>query len=76
MSLVQAYRSGHNGRPGWRLALTYDEDLVARLKSSIPAADRAWDPDRVEWWISEDRTPELLALVPSFDVFLNQPQLF
>lgn len=76
MSLRQAYRGGLEGKAGWWLHFDYDEELIAKLKSSIPATHRAWHEGKSRWWVSEEVEAEVLKLLPSLEAYLRQPTLF
>ena len=73
--LQQAWRSGHEGRPGWRLSLEYDEAKVEALKRAIPHTHRAWDPANREWWVALEYEQAILELFPEFEVHLHQLEL-
>ena len=74
--LQQAYRGGHQGRPGWRLAFTYDQDTIAALKALVPAVDRSWDEEHKYWWVASEYEDVLLKLFPGFSAHLHQTSLF
>lgn len=76
VSLRSCYRAGDaTGRPGWRLAFPFDEDIVAAL-GALPWQDRHWHPkpDR-EWWVAAEHEPLLRRLFPDFAAFADQPRL-
>lgn len=74
MSLQQAYRGGYEGRPGWWLVLTFDADLVERLKT-IPARERTWDDEKKRWWVSDDAVDAALCIVRGLEAHLRQGSL-
>ncbi len=75
MGLKAAYRAGYGNRPGWRIRFSYDAEIVERLKASIPHTQRAWFQESSEWWVSQEYENVILALLPTFAAYLNQPQL-
>ena len=75
MTLLTCFRAGRDGRPGWRLAWDYAPDVVEDLKARVPHTERAWDEDAGEWWVSAEYEDVLLALVPSFQAYRDQPRL-
>ena len=76
MTLQQAYKGGYEGRPGWWLHLTYDEDGIERLKAEIPAAQRTWDEEKKRWWVADGALEATLRVVPSLEAFTKQGALF
>lgn len=78
MTLRQAFRAGssRDGRPGWALSFDFDQALIDGIKAWIPAADREWNPERRLWWVASLHEERLAALLPGFEAFLKQPQLF
>lgn len=73
--LKQAWRCGHAGRTGWRIAFEYDAETIEALKTAIPHTQRLWDADNREWWIDGEYEDAILTLFPGFEAFLNQPRL-
>lgn len=74
MSLTQAYRGGYEGRPGWWLHFSYDEELVERFKT-IPASQRTWDEEKKRWWVAEEAVQAALRILPSLEAHLRQGSL-
>lgn len=75
MKLSQAYRGGHNGRPGWWMHLSYDEVGVEMLKLAVPSSLRTWDEDQKRWWVSDEAVEAALSVVPSLEAHLRQGSL-
>jgi hypothetical protein len=73
--LLQAYRGGHNGRPGWWIHIEYDEAVVEALKDAVPAYDRAWDEAEKRWWVALEAEAEALRVVPSLEAYRAQGSL-
>lgn len=71
--LKHAYRAGYEGRPGYKIVLDYDADLVEALKRRIPHTERTWNPEYQYWWVSDAYVPTLVELVPALEQFLIQP---
>lgn len=75
MRIQQAYRGGHNGKPGWWLHLEYSEEGVGRLKAMVPAFHRTWDEDQKRWWVSDDAVEAALKVIPSLEAYTRQGTL-
>lgn len=75
MKLLQAYRGGYQGRPGWWLHLSYDEDGVQRLKAEIGAGERTWDEEQKRWWVSDSVVDAVLKIVPNLEAYQRQGSL-
>lgn len=76
MGLRLCYRAAHEGRPGWRLALEYDAELVERIKE-IPHTQRAWSPAEKEWWVDGKCEDELLEIFgAALELHLRQKAMF
>lgn len=74
MSLHQAYRGGHEGRPGWWLHFDYDPDLIEKIKK-LHAESRAWDEVHKRWWIREGVAEQVAVFIKGFEVYLRQQSL-
>jgi hypothetical protein len=74
LHVVRAWKAGHpeDGRAGWCVEFRYDADGVARLKRSIPPAERAWDDTAKVWWISEDYLREAYLVAPALEAITAQ----
>ena len=75
MRLQQAYRGGHDGRPGWWIHTEYDEQGVERLKAAIPASQRTWDEEKKRWWVADGALEATLRVVPSLEAYTKQGSL-
>ena len=76
MRLMEAYRGGFNGAPGWWLSLSFDLDGIERLKAEIPASLRTWDEEKKRWWVSDGAVAAALRIVPSLEAYMRQGALF
>ena len=72
--LKMAYRKGHEGRPGWAIAIVPEPALLDSLKA-IPPADRSYDEETKEWWFSLSREADLIRIFPTFEAYLKQWEL-
>jgi len=75
VSLREAYRSGFEGRPGWRISFDYDAESVEALKQSVPQRDRAYDPETKDWWVALEQEDAILAVFPQFEEHLRQLEM-
>ena len=75
MKVLQAYRGGHDGRPGWWLHLEYDEAGIERLKHSIPASRRTWDEEQKRWWVADEAEEDAIKVVPGLEAYRSQGSL-
>lgn len=78
MSITTAYRGGDRPqqRQGWRIVLEYDEETIDQLKARIPAADREWNPSGQYWWVAAQHEDTLCQILPGFELYRHQAQLF
>ncbi len=69
------YRGGDkDGRPGYFIGFSYDEELVETLKKTIPHTHRGWSPQNKLWWVHEDFDPVLTGMFGNFDALAHQQQ--
>ena len=74
--LQQAYRGGHEGRPGWWLHFAFDEEAVKYLKAYQHGTQRAWDEEQKRWWIAEEIAEQVAVFLPGLEAFLRQKAMF
>lgn len=74
--LQHAYRGGYEGRSGWWLEFSYDEEVIERLKTEVPSRERTWDATRSAWWVSDEAIDLVLIIIPALAAHLNQKSLF
>lgn len=59
-NLTSCVKDGSSNRePGWVIQFAYDQDLIERLKKSIPPQYREWRADTKTWFIHELYEDEL-----------------
>ena len=75
MSLHQAYRGGYEGRPGWWLHFSYDEQIVAYIKAYKNGEQRMWDEGQKRWWIADEIAEQVAVFMPGLDAHLRQKAL-
>ena len=75
VSLVQAYRGGNDGSPGWWLHLSYDPAVIECLKAYKHGEQRLWDEEKKRWWIAEDIAEQVAAFMPGLEAHLKQGSL-
>lgn len=66
-ALTQCIKGGdRNGRSGWLIAFSYDEDVVETIKTKIPHTFREWRPEQKVWWVAEEYSAVLEAEFKNF----------
>lgn len=75
MRIEHAYKGGYQGRSGYWLHLTYDEDGIERLKAAVPAMHRTWDEVIKRWWVADEALDEAQRVVPALEAFRAQRAL-
>jgi len=77
VTLTQCIRGGKDGRAGYIIAFSYDEQTVEELKRAVPHTHREWKPDEKTWWVSIEFEPQLSRLFKNFEALAHsQGQMF
>lgn len=80
IALKEAWKGGHEGRPGYWLRFPFNAEAIEVLKGLVPYRDsqgvaRHWNEPNKRWWVAEDHVKVLLPICPNLEAVIHAVRL-